>query len=95
VLLCSGNDTAAKIKKKKKKAAKRLSPLDNALFHDWKEAIRKRGPLTLRNIEQVMADEWNNITAKKINAHYNYCGLIGHRDPYFDCPDPASHQHSN
>jgi hypothetical protein len=27
-------------------AAKRLSPLDNALFHDWKEAIRKHGPLT-------------------------------------------------
>jgi hypothetical protein len=76
-------------------AAKRLSPLDNSLFHDWKEAIRKRCPLTLRNIEQVMADEWNNITASKIAAHYKHCGLFRDADPYFDCPHPASHRHSN
>ena len=36
--------------------AKRMSPLDNALFHDWKEAIRKHGPLTLNRIRQVMFD---------------------------------------
>jgi hypothetical protein len=76
-------------------AAKRLSPLDNALFHDWKEAVRKRGPLTLSNMQQVMADEWNNISAEKIQAHYHHCGLIGYRDSYFDCPDPASHAHAH
>ena len=32
-------------------AAKRLSPLDNALFHDWKEECRKHTPFTLRTIE--------------------------------------------
>jgi hypothetical protein len=53
-------------------AAKRMSPLDNALFHDWKEAIRKHGPLTMRNISQVMADEWNNISSDKIAAHYRH-----------------------
>jgi hypothetical protein len=57
-------------------AAKRLSPLDNALFHEWKEAIRKRGPLTLRNMEQVMADEWNHITTQQITRHYKHCGLM-------------------
>jgi hypothetical protein len=73
--------------------AKRMSPLDNSLFHDWKEAIRKHGPLTLRNIEQVMADEWNRIPASKIRAHYKHCGLIGYTDAYFDCPAPTEHRH--
>lgn len=74
-------------------AAKRLSPLDNSLFHDWKEAIRRSCPLTLDNIEQVMSDEWNNLTAAKIQAQYKHCGLTGFKDPYFDCPLPAVHQH--
>ena len=76
-------------------AAKRLSPLDNALFHDWKEAVRKHGPLTLRNMEQVMADEWNNIPSSKIAAHYRHCGLTQYTNVYADCPAPATHQHDN
>jgi len=76
-------------------AAKRLSPLDNALFHDWKEAVRRRGPLTLKNIEQAMADEWNNITPKQVQAHYHGCGLFHRQNPYFDCPDPTDHQHAH
>jgi hypothetical protein len=74
-------------------SAKRLSPLDNSLFHDWKEAIRKHGPLTLKNIQQVMADEWNRIPVEKIRAHYQHCGLMRGKDPYFDCPDRAAHHH--
>lgn len=76
-------------------AAKRLSPLDNALFHDWKEATRKHGPLTLDNLHQVMADEWNNLSADKIAAHYRHCGLMRGQDVYLDCPDPAAHKHSS
>lgn len=75
-------------------AAKRMSPLDNALFHDWKEAVRKHGPLTLRNIQQVMADEWNKISAEKIQAHYKHCGLTSSADVYSDCPAPSSHRHA-
>lgn len=76
-------------------AAKRLSPLDNALFHEWKEAIRKHGPLTLRNMEQVMADEWNRITASQIQPHYKHCGLMRSADNYADCPAPAAHAHDS
>lgn len=76
-------------------AAKRLSPLDNSLFHDWKQAIRNHGPLTLQNMEQVMADEWNNITANQIKAHYHHCGLTGYTDAYRDCPLPQQHRHNN
>ena len=31
-------------------SAKRLSPLDNTLFHSWKEKCRKRSPIKKRNI---------------------------------------------
>jgi len=75
-------------------AAKRMSPLDNALFHDWKEACRKRCPVTKRTIEQVMADAWNKLPARLLHSHYKNCGLVRRTDPYFDCPDPAGHQHA-
>jgi hypothetical protein len=75
-------------------SAKRLSPLDNSLFHDWKEAIRKHGPLTLRNMERIMSDEWNIIASAKIAAHYKHCGLTGYTDVYFDCPASAVHKHA-
>lgn len=75
-------------------SAKRLSPLDNALFHDWKEAIRKQCPLTKKKIEQVMADEWNNITSTQLHAHYKHCALFDNQDEYVDCPDPDAHAHT-
>lgn len=74
-------------------AAKRMSPLDNSLFHQWKEAVRKRGPLTLRNIVRLMADEWNNLPVSSLRNHYRHCGLMHSIDPYFDCPNPSAHRH--
>lgn len=71
-------------------AAKRLSPLDNSLFHDWKVESRKHYPATAENIEQVMSDAWNKMDPK---PHYKHCGLTRAKDPYFDCPDRAGHAH--
>jgi hypothetical protein len=76
-------------------AAKRMSPLDNALFHDWKELCRKRCPVTRRTIQRVMADAWNKLPARLLHAHYKHCGLARGQDPYFDCPDPAGHKHGS
>ena len=74
-------------------AAKRMSPLDNALFHEWKDNVRKRGPLKESNIEQGMADEWNNIPIEHIYNYYRHCGLTSRTHPYSDCPLPAVHKH--
>jgi len=74
-------------------AAKRMSPLDNNLFHEWKERVRKRYPITEKNIEQLMSDEWNNIPPQHLLHHYQHCGLTGRGDVYFDCPQPAVHKH--
>lgn len=75
------------------KAAKRMSPLDNALFHDWKQRVRNRGPIHESNIEQLMADEWNNMPTQLLQSHYRHCRLVRWQDPYEDCPQPASHAH--
>jgi hypothetical protein len=74
-------------------AAKRMSPLDNALLHDWKERVRQHAPITKENIEQVMADEWNNLPAQLIATHYKHCLLTRSSDPYADCPNPSRHTH--
>lgn len=76
-------------------AAKRMSPLDNALFHDWKEECRRRCPVTKRTIERVMADAWNQLPTQLLHAHYQHCGLMRGQDPYFDCPNPVGHGHGN
>ena len=48
------------------KSPKRISPLDNALFHIWKEHVRKHAPLTEDNVVQIMSNEWNNISPRYI-----------------------------
>ena len=53
--LCRGCQDVQDIWFMPKQAAKRMSPLDNALFHDWKERCRKREPIRKNNIEQIMA----------------------------------------
>lgn len=74
-------------------AAKRLNPLDNSLFHIWKDRVRRDGLLTINNVEQRMADHWNNLTPDQISPHYHHCGLFRDRNPYFDCPLPSQHHH--
>jgi len=75
------------------KSAKRLSPLDNGLFHDWKERCRKHAPLTKNNIVSIMSLEWERTTSRQLNTHYKHCGLTYSRDVYADCPKPDLQEH--
>ena len=76
-------------------SAKRLSPLDNALFNVWRQRVLARGPLTRTNIRRRMSDAWNSITKNDIRVQYRNCGLMRHQDVYFDCPDPVAHRHES
>jgi hypothetical protein len=71
-------------------AAKRLSPLDNSIFHEWKEEVHKHCPVTRGTIQRVMNDAWAKM---KPRPHYKHCGLMRNTNPYFDCPAPDVHQH--
>jgi hypothetical protein len=77
------------------KAAKRMSPLDNALFHHWKDRIRNGEQITDKNVVQRMSDEWNNLPSSLLRSQYRHCGLVRWYDPYFDCPQPSVHEHSS
>ena len=74
-------------------AAKRMSPLDNALFATWKRNIKNRGPVKDSNIVDLMYDEWDQLTAADILPHYRHCLLMQRQDVYGDCPDPPAHGH--
>jgi DDE superfamily endonuclease len=77
------------------KAGKRMSPLDNALFHHWKERIRGLGKVSKVNAIQRMSDEWNNLPSTLLRSQYRHCGLVRWELPYFDCPQPSVHKHSS
>jgi hypothetical protein len=89
-----GSESIAEILLMPPNAAKRMSPLDNALFNDWKEECRKRCPVTKTTIERVMADAWNRLPEQLMCAHYKHCGLTSSTNPYFDCPCPSRHKHA-
>jgi hypothetical protein len=74
--------------------AKRISPLDNALFNIWKQKVLEKGPLTKTNIRTRMSDAWNEITSKQIHQQYKKSGLMRHTNLYFDCPNPTVHRHN-
>lgn len=74
-------------------AAKRMSPLDNALFHTWKNNVRKHASLTEDNVVNIMSDEWNKIKSTQIRSQYRKCRLMHYQNVYDDCPAPHSHHH--
>ncbi len=75
-------------------ASKRTSPLDNSLFHDWKERIRNHSPLIQAILPTLMENEWLATTKKNIKHYYNHCGITCGGDVYKDCPSPSIHCHS-
>ncbi len=90
----NGAQNVVQILKMPTQAAKRMSPLDNSIFHEWKQKCRNREKITMKNIQQIMNDEWNNIASEHIFLHYRHCGLIRSIDPYFDCPIASQHKHT-
>ena len=74
-------------------SAKRMSPLDNTLFHTWKLKCKKRGKISKSSITQIMSDCWNSIDETTLRNYYRHCGLMHGRNVYVDCPDPSSHHH--
>jgi hypothetical protein len=90
----NGAQNVVHVLKMPTQSAKRMSPLDNSMFHQWKEHCRNRTKITMKNIEQIMSDEWNKFTKEQIYSHYHHCGLTSSTDPYHDCPLPSEHKHN-
>jgi hypothetical protein len=76
-------------------SAKRISPLDNALFHEWKQRCRQHHYITNKNIKSIMVQEWENIPVQHIRNYYRLCGLTSGQSVYKDCPCPSQHHHAS
>jgi hypothetical protein len=74
------------------KAAKRLSPLDNAIWHEWKDKVRQHSPLNSKNMISNMMTAYHSITP---NPYYRLCQLTRGQSVYKDCPSPSTHRHSS
>lgn len=61
-----------------KETAKHVSPLDNALFHEFKEDVRKevKGKIvSLDTLKSHARRVWERFSPKQITAHYRHCRL--------------------
>jgi hypothetical protein len=90
-----GLNDITELKKYPPRAAKRISPLDNALIHEWKEKVRSNYPITKNNIKSIMTKCLNEIPVRHIRNYYRHCGYTYAHSPYFDCPAPAQHRHAS
>lgn len=88
-----GCEEVQEVVKMPAQGAKRISPLDNGLFHLWKEKVRLHSPLTEKNIISAMNKEWLSLSQQNIKSAYHHCGLVKGTDPYKDCPNPKRHKH--
>jgi hypothetical protein len=61
-------------------AAKHISPLDNSLWHEYKERVRAREPDTAAAMVRALHDEWRKQSAANIHHYYRHCGLTRHSD---------------
>lgn len=74
-------------------SAKRVSPLDTALFHEWKQRCRSSHYISSKNIESIMTTAWEQTPVQHISNYYRLCGLTHRQSLYKDCPSPAQHHH--
>lgn len=75
----AGCDKVARILVLPKETAKKVSPLDNALFHDWKENIRKKKGLKkigVDELEDLMETEWAALKPAKLASHFHKSKLF-------------------
>jgi protease II len=76
-------------------AAKRISPLKNALFHEWNDRVRQHSLLTEERLITTMNNEWYNTKEENIKYYCDHCGIARGQNGYKDCSFPLNQHHSS
>ena len=76
------------------KAAKRLSPLDNVIWHEWKDKVRQHSPLNSSNIVSHMMTAYHSVSVAP-NLYYRHFELTDGQSMYKDSPSPSVHHHTD
>ena len=74
----NGCDNVKEIILLPRETAKHVSPLDNALFHDFKQGVRERlknKEITFNKIKAAARREWGDFDSAALQAHYRHCRL--------------------
>jgi hypothetical protein len=68
--------------------AKHVNPLDNSLWHQYKNCVREAAPTSHITMMKALKSCWKNISAASVTNYYHKCALFRHQDIYKDCPNP-------
>ena len=56
--------------------AKHCSPLDNAIWREWKDRIRAAGPVSESALSRIIQREWYAMPSDHVTNYYRKCALM-------------------
>jgi hypothetical protein len=67
-------------------SAKYISPLDNPIWHSYKEVIRNQYPVTTRNLLLLLSQTFLSLSKREIKNAYRKCAIVRGADVFYDQP---------
>ena len=67
-------------------SAKYVSPLDNPIWHSFREAIRSQHPLTTANLPTILSKTFLSLSEQEINNAYRKCAIVRGTNVFYDQP---------
>jgi hypothetical protein len=55
--------------------AKHCSPLDNSIWHEWKDRVRAAAPVSENSLYRIIQQLWHSIPAYHVTNYYRKCAL--------------------
>jgi hypothetical protein len=60
--------------------AKHCSPLDNAIWHEWKDMVRNEQPINESSLLRIIQRQWHSLDSQHVTNYYRKCALTGGSD---------------
>jgi len=67
-------------------SAKYISPLDNPIWHSFKEAIRKQYPVTTANLSSLLSQTFLSLSKRESKNAYRKCAIVRGVNIFYDQP---------
>ncbi|CAF0977387.1 unnamed protein product [Rotaria sordida] len=67
-------------------SAKYISPLDNPIWHSFRETVRKQHPLTISNLPSILSRTFYSLSRDQIMNAYRKCAITYGTDVFYDQP---------
>ena len=55
--------------------AKHCSPLDNTIWHEWKDRVRAQQPVSENSLLRTIQRQWHAIPSAHVTNYYRKCAL--------------------